>query len=193
VTITVDSAAVQAPVANAGADTTIALPANSVVLDGSASTDPNGEALTYQWSQVSGPGTATLGSSGNVTATASQLQTGLYVFQLKVTNTSGLSSTATVQVRVINNQRTADTGNAQVTVYPNPVASTLTIKFTNPTTSGQILIKIIDMRGTAMMTQEAEVSGGGLINLNVSRLPKGVYALQVILGSTQSYQLIVKQ
>jgi hypothetical protein len=193
VTITVDSAAVQAPVANAGADTTIALPANSVVLDGSASTDPNGEALTYQWTQVSGPGTATLGSSGNVTATASQLQTGLYVFQLKVTNTSGLSSTATVQVRVINNQRTADTGNAQVTVYPNPVASTLTIKFTNPTTSGQILIKIIDMRGTAMMTQEAEVSGGGLINLNVSRLPKGVYALQVILGSTQSYQLIVKQ
>ena len=70
VTITVDSASVQAPVANAGADTTISLPANNVVLDGSGSTDPGGEALTYQWSQVSGPGLATLGSSGNVTSTA---------------------------------------------------------------------------------------------------------------------------
>jgi Secretion system C-terminal sorting domain/PKD domain len=193
VTITVDSAAVQAPVANAGTDTSIALPANSVELNGSGSTDPNGEALTYQWSQVSGPGTATLGSSGNVTTTASQLQTGLYVFQLKVTNTSGLSSTATVQVQVINNERSTDSGNAQFTVYPNPVASTLTIKFTNSNTSGQTLIKIIDMKGTALMTQEAEVSGGELINLNVSGLPKGVYALQVIVGSSLSHQLIVKQ
>jgi alpha-tubulin suppressor-like RCC1 family protein len=194
VTITVDSAAgARAPVANAGADTAIALPANSVVLDGSGSTDPGGEALTYQWSQVSGPGTATLGTSGNVTTTVGQLQAGLYVFQLQVTNTSGLSSTATVQVRVVNNERSADTGSAQFVVYPNPVASTLTIKFTDPGTSGKILIKIIDMRGTQLMTQEGEVSGGELINFNVSGLPKGVYALQVIVGSMQGHQLIVKQ
>jgi hypothetical protein len=193
VTITVDAANAQAPVANAGADTTIALPANSVVLNGSGSTDPTGEALTYQWTEVSGPGTATLGSSENETTTASQLQSGLYVFQLKVTNTSGLSNTATVQVRVIDNERSADTGNAQFVVYPNPVPGTLTVKFTDPGTSGQILIKIIDMKGTQVMTEEGEVSGGQLINFNVSGLAKGVYALQVIVGSKQSYQLIVKQ
>jgi alpha-tubulin suppressor-like RCC1 family protein len=193
VTITVDAANTQAPVANAGADTTIALPVSSVVLNGSGSTDPAGEALTYQWTEVSGPGAATLGSSGNVTTTASQLQAGLYVFQLKVTNTSGLSSTATVQVRVIDNERSADSGNAQFIVYPNPVPGTLTVKFTDPSTSGQVLIKIIDMKGTQVMTEEGEVSGGQLINFNVSGLAKGVYALQVIVGSKQSYQLIVKQ
>jgi alpha-tubulin suppressor-like RCC1 family protein len=193
VTITVNAAAVQAPVANAGADTTIALPADSVVLNGSGSTDPGGETLTYQWSEVSGPGTATLGSSGSVITTAGPLKTGSYVFQLKVTNTSGLSNTATVQVRVINNERTADTGNAQVMVYPNPVPGTLTVKFTDPKTSGQILIKIIDMKGTQIMTEEAEVNGAELINFNVSGLAKGVYGLQVIVGSKQSYQLIVKQ
>jgi hypothetical protein len=193
VTITVDAATVQAPVANAGADTTIALPANSVVLNGSGSTDPAGEALTYQWTEVSGPGTATFGSSENVTTTASQLQAGLYVFQLNVTNTSGLSNTATVQVRVINNERSADSGNAQFIVYPNPVLSMLTVKFTDPGTSGQVLIRIIDMKGTQVMTEEGEVSSGQLINFNVSGLAKGVYALEVIVGSKQSYQLIVKQ
>jgi hypothetical protein len=193
VTITVNAATVLAPVANAGTDTTIAFPADSVVLDGGGSTDPAGEALTYQWSQVSGPGTATLGSSGSVATTAGPLQAGLYVFQLKVTNTSGLSATSTVQVRVINNERIADSGNAQVMVYPNPVASTLTVKFTDPGTKGQILIKIIDMKGTPVMMQEAEVSGAALINFNVSGLAKGVYALQVIVGSKQSHQLIVKQ
>ena len=112
---------------------------------------------------------------------------------MKVTNTSGLSATATVQVRVINNERVADSGNAQVMVYPNPVGSTLTVRFTDPGTSGKVLIKIIDIGETSVMTEEVEVSGAQLINFNVSGLAKGVYALQVIVGSKQSYQLIVKQ
>jgi hypothetical protein len=94
---------------------------------------------------------------------------------------------------VVNNERIADSGNAQVMVYPNPVVSTLTVRFTDPATSGQVLINIINMKGTQVMTEEADVSGAQLINFNVSGLAKGVYALQVIVGSKQSYQLIVKQ
>src|SRR5690606_2244654 len=41
------------PVAKAGADKSITLPANSVALSGSA-TDVDGGALTYTWSKVSG-------------------------------------------------------------------------------------------------------------------------------------------
>jgi hypothetical protein len=43
------------------------------------------------------------------------------------------------------------------------------------------------------MTEETVVSSGQLINLNVSGLAKGVYAVEVIVGSKLSYQLIVKQ
>ncbi|HTR29713.1 MAG TPA: T9SS type A sorting domain-containing protein, partial [Puia sp.] len=119
---------------------------------------------------------------------------GVYVFQLTVTDSSGLSSTANVQVRVVDNQRIADTGSARFMVYPNPVPSTLTVKFTDPATSGQVLIRIINMKGNTVLTAETQVSGGGqLTNFNVSALARGVYTLQVIAGQKQSYQLIVKQ
>ena len=124
---------------------------------------------------------------------ASQLQAGVYVFQLKVTNTSGASSTATVQVRVMSTQRIADTGDARVMVYPNPVASMMTVQFTDLTTSGKAVLKIISMTGSVVETQETQVTGGQLIYVNVSSLAKGVYALQVVVGTKQTYQLIVKQ
>ncbi|HLI93369.1 MAG TPA: T9SS type A sorting domain-containing protein, partial [Puia sp.] len=168
-------------------------PANSVLLDGSGSTDPAGETLAYQWSQVSGPAAAALGSAGAVTTTAGQLQAGLYTFQLKVTNTSGLSAVATVQVRVIDNQRSVDSGNAAVLIYPNPVAAMLTVKCTDPSTSGQVLMQVVTMNGVMVMENEAEVTGAESINFNLSKLARGVYGLRVIVGSRQTYQLIVKQ
>jgi Secretion system C-terminal sorting domain/PKD domain len=196
VTITVKAAAPQAPVANAGTDTSIALPASAAVLDGSGSTDPGGETLTYHWTELSGPGTANIAFPGVATTSVGQLITGLYVFQLTVTNTSGLSSTATVQVRVVDNERSSasDSGNAKVMVYPNPVESVLNVRFTDPGTKGQVMLKIFDMKGTLVMSQQTEVSGGTQsITFNVSGLARGAYGLQVIVGNAQTSQIIVKQ
>jgi hypothetical protein len=197
VTVTVNAATVQAPVANAGADTTIALPANSVDVDGSRSTDPGGEALTYQWSELSGPTEAAMGSAGAAQSTVNGLQAGVYVFQLLVTNVSGLTDTASVQVRVVNNQRSAaaaDSGSAVVMVYPNPVQSVLTVKFDDPHVSGTVLLRVFDMRGRILMTQVDQVSSSAqLLQMNLARLAKGVYALEVVIGQSKSYQKIVKQ
>jgi hypothetical protein len=43
------------PVANAGPDQTLALPANMVNLDGSGSTDPDNNIAYYSWTKISGP------------------------------------------------------------------------------------------------------------------------------------------
>ena len=72
----------QAPTARAGADASITLPVNTIKLDGSASTDPEGAALKYFWRKVSGP-PCNVTDTNKVVATASNMVAGTYVFELR--------------------------------------------------------------------------------------------------------------
>ncbi|GAA4341535.1 malectin domain-containing carbohydrate-binding protein [Flaviaesturariibacter amylovorans] len=103
VTVTVNGAAAanQPPVANAGADKTITLPANSTVLNGSG-TDTDGTMTTYSWSQVSGPGAAAFSSSTVAAPTVSGLVQGTYVFSLLVTDNAGATSVPDEVVVTVN-------------------------------------------------------------------------------------------
>jgi choice-of-anchor C domain-containing protein len=87
----------QAPVANAGSDRT-ATSTTEVTLDGSGSSDPDGDALSYAWQQTSGPSVTV---SGATTATASFTPTtlGSYSFTLTVSDGS-LQAEDTVVVTV---------------------------------------------------------------------------------------------
>ncbi len=88
-----------APIAKAGPDAAVQSGA-SVTLDGSKSSDPDGDELTYLWSQVEGP-TATLTSNGaKATFTAPTVDKATtLVFSLQVT-ANGQSSTDTVTIVV---------------------------------------------------------------------------------------------
>ncbi|MGV3556945.1 PKD domain-containing protein [Larkinella arboricola] len=97
---TLVSQANQLPVARAGADQTITLPTNSVVLNGSTSSDPEGGALSYLWTQRSGPNTANLSSPTSVSLTASNLAAGTYVFRLTVRDGAGATAFDELTVRV---------------------------------------------------------------------------------------------
>ena len=84
------------PVANAGPDQ-IGSTSGTMTLDGSASYDPDGDPLTYQWTQLSGP-TVTLATPTAVKTTFTSVAGKSYVFKLTVTDTGGLSSSATTRV-----------------------------------------------------------------------------------------------
>jgi PKD domain/Right handed beta helix region len=84
------------PVANAGADQTVAAGASClaiVPLDGSVSSDPDGDPLTYTW-------TGSFGSASGVAPTVA-LPAGVHVVTLTVSDGRGSSSSDTVTLTVV--------------------------------------------------------------------------------------------
>jgi uncharacterized protein YjdB len=100
-----------APTANAGADKTITLPTNSVVINGSAS-DSDGSISSYAWTRISGPNTPTLTNATTANLTASGLIAGTYVFRLTVTDNGGLTASDDVNVVVNSSGNVAPSANA---------------------------------------------------------------------------------
>jgi hypothetical protein len=84
------------PVANAGADQLNAS-TGTITLDGSGSYDPDGDAITYQWAQTSGP-TVTLSNAKAAAPTFTASAGQAYVFKLTVTDSGGLTSSALTTV-----------------------------------------------------------------------------------------------
>lgn len=88
-----------APVAQAGANQSVLLGRGAVQLDGSRSTDANGDAISYQWTMSVKPlrSTASLTGANSVRPTFTPDLTGTYVFDLVVSD-GRLSSTSRVAV-----------------------------------------------------------------------------------------------
>ena len=88
-----------APVADAGPDQ-IGIAAGTVTLDGSGSYDPDGDPLTYQWAQISGPNVSITGVT-TVKATFPAAVGASYSFRLTVKDPGGLQSTARTTVTTV--------------------------------------------------------------------------------------------
>jgi len=86
------------PIAIAGPDQVITLPTDSVLLDGSASNDPDGTISEWLWTKISGPASFTINSSSK--SVVKNLVAGVYQFELKVTDAGGLFSKDTLQIIV---------------------------------------------------------------------------------------------
>jgi len=88
------------PVARAGNDISVSLPNSSATLNGSASTDDDGEIVSYEWSKLTGPASFNIVSPNAATTAVNNLVFGSYTFELKVTDNEGAVSRDTVKVTV---------------------------------------------------------------------------------------------
>ncbi|RYY52573.1 MAG: hypothetical protein EOO09_21010, partial [Chitinophagaceae bacterium] len=90
----------RAPVAHAGNDTTLVLPADSLQLNASASFDPENAPLVYRWNYLSGPPGAKLSNYFGATPMLRELQEGTYRLWVNVTDAGGLSDRDTITIIV---------------------------------------------------------------------------------------------
>jgi hypothetical protein len=190
VTVTVNVAAPtpnQLPVANAGPDQTITLPSNSATLYGNTSYDPDGTISSYNWQQISGPGTSTFSSTTASIITSNDLQEGNYIFRLIVKDNRNAADTATVNVTVVNNFWIY----GPVALYPNPAYDIINIVL-NSDSSGTVLFNIYDMQGRKVMPsiEVDKPRGFFTATINVSQLWAGTFTLEAI---TTRYSKLVSK
>ena len=87
------------PVANAGADQTLSGKAN-VLLDGTGSSDGDGDPLNYTWSQLTGPAVTLSNATSAAPTFAPKAGSNTYTFRLVVDDCLNASAPATVTVAV---------------------------------------------------------------------------------------------
>ncbi|MBX2925307.1 MAG: T9SS type A sorting domain-containing protein [Chitinophagaceae bacterium] len=207
--------------ANAGPDQTITLPTETgILLNGSASTTPGGSSagISCSWTRLSGPG-----ASGAVlypsvilnTNTAKALTSGVYQYQLTLTDNEGNTSTDVVKVTVKNasaasgrassdqsavaeedaSALTADKGLLDIKINPNPVRSDMTV-WVEGTATGKVSMMVYSLQGKALMQQEFTKDAAVAVSksVNVSHLPAGIYIVNVIVdGKHHKSMQVTKQ
>jgi len=89
------------PIANAGVDQTITLPINTVVLDGTKSSDKDGRISSWKWTKKSGPTQYSFSSPTSSKTNATNLVEGVYVFTLTVVDNKDGAASDDIQITVL--------------------------------------------------------------------------------------------
>jgi hypothetical protein len=175
VNITVNSATNQIPTANAGADQTITLPANSVTLNGSG-TDPDGSISSYSWTKVSG-GTATINSPSSASTTITGLAAGSYTFRLTVTDNSGATAFDDVNITVNSTPTPTFSLKIEAETYTNTTAP-VSKSATTDVGGGQ---------------QVGSLDNGDVLNYTVDVPYSGTYTVNFRVGATKGGSRLLLQ
>lgn len=170
------------PVANAGPDQVITLPANSVTLNGSASTDPDGTIVFFQWIKLSGP---SLPEPAIVTATSAQtdvkdLVEAVYIFELTVTDDKGSIARDTVQITANPappEPNKPPVAKATATLFPAAANAIMLDGKTSTDEDGTIVAYKWSQTGGFTVT----IDGATLDTAVVKDMPPGTYKFQLIV------------
>jgi hypothetical protein len=151
-----------------------------ITLNGSASSDPDGNIVKYQWTPGTTPMPCTITNTSSAIATVVpsgglQWLPGLYSFILTVTDNGGATSSATTTVTVTSNPPTVDAGNAQTVQMP--------ISSINLKASGTATLGIVKSWAWSQVSgpNTATFSRKDTSTVTISNLAPGTYSFKVIV------------
>lgn len=130
------------PVARPGDNASVQLPVNSITLDGTSSSDPDGTIKTYLWEKQSGAD-ATIETPDQSKTVVSNLSQGVYDFKLTVTDDVGATNSADVTITVLQAANIPPIASAtakpiEVTLNPNNEGDTVLSGADSKDPDGQI-------------------------------------------------------
>lgn len=109
------------PIADAGANQTITLPANTATLTGAAS-DPDGTIVSTLWLKIDGPAGGNITSPTSLSTGITGLQEGEYTYEFRATDNDGTTNADTLVITVVpadsNIEPVADAGANQTIQLP---------------------------------------------------------------------------
>ena len=85
------------------------------------------------------------------------------------------------------------TSEISMEVYPNPTEDQITLSWQLKGGMQEGQIKVYDLMGRAVYSQEAKIGGRGTHTILLSALPQGTYSLELIAGDQSVRKKIVKQ
>jgi hypothetical protein len=165
-----------APIAHPGSSMTIPVSQAEVLLDGSASYDPDGTIVNYEWMQIDANNalTITQESASHPTATLTGFEKeNLYVIQLTVTDNEGLSASENMRIYVESVSANNDAVREKGVVYPNPFSEMLVVSLPERNVYGTL--KIYSITGSLLFQQD--IADRSTVELNTHFLHKGCYVL----------------
>ncbi|MFO7864554.1 MAG: agmatine deiminase family protein [Salinivirgaceae bacterium] len=186
---TVDENVNMPPVANAGADQTVA-EEEVVTLNASNSTDPNADELTYNW----------FTDADIVLNNPTEVQTTFEAPQVPA------DTTIQVYLTVSDGQLTSEMDTVHITIldangirqpekafswnlYPNPTTNSVYLAFDNKEPR---LVRIVNANGVTLL-QEVPKTGHQVFQLNTESFSAGVYMVQVVFeGGVETQRLMIK-
>gem|GEM_PF-2374219 len=187
-TITI-TAANQAPTAAFTSSSTTGVAPHAITFDASSSSDPDGDALTYEWSF--GDGASDTGAS----VTHTFASAGTYTVTLLVSD-GLLTDSQTASVLIASGVGTEDDALPQVfallPAYPNPFNPSTRIAYTVPAT-GAVSIWVTDLSGRIVrrLIQGRVVSAGRHdVLFDAAGLPSGRYVIAIQWGTDVRTQIV---
>ncbi|MEO6142080.1 MAG: T9SS type A sorting domain-containing protein [Ginsengibacter sp.] len=175
VLVTVSPALNIPPIANAGSNTSITLPVNTVSLIGSGA-DNDGTIVAYQWTKVSGPSQFSIINPGSATTGINSLAAGTYEFELTVTDNDGAFAKSTVQVTVNEAINIPPAANAGSNVSIRLPVNTVSLAGTGTDTDGTIVsYNWKKISGPSKFT----ITNSDSSKANVTDLVEGIYEFEL--------------
>ena len=183
-TVTITAAAATAnvaPVANAGPAQSVLI-SDVVVLNGSGSSDANGDALTYSWTITSKPSssTAALSSATVVNPTFTADVVGPYILSLIVNDGKVSSPAATVTVTAYNSPPTANAGPDQSGVVVGTI-----IQLNGSGSSGAIQRYNWNFTARPTGAGNDSLSSATVVNPTFTPTVAGTYVIQLQVSNTR--------